>query len=346
MNHAIFVDWITVGKSFALECQDRGIGLPVLCRGASVLYDHNGIPRYERAIPATFGASHGTSVKVSSNGVYVSFSGNIGRLSRCDNLFNYGWRETKSKLESFLLDKGLPKLTAEPIPGDFREPLHARVSRLDITANYSTGSESQARAFIRWLSAKSLRRMKKGAAGDESVWWSNGSRMFKAYIKHIELEKHGMKKDHPVYQWCRDNGIVRVELELKRHRLRQFEMNDFEDITQEQIEHIYEHETEILKTVDRSDEPDILDAIPPRYRMTAAAWMGGEDVRTLVSRATLFRHAKILREYGLDILEPRNIVKFPTKVNVIELKPISPPDWYRFDDSYLEERALRLVSNE
>jgi hypothetical protein len=43
--------------------------------------------------------------------------------------------------------------------------------------------------------------------------------MIKAYIKHIEMEKHGMKTDDPVYEWCRDNGIVRVEVELKKRML-------------------------------------------------------------------------------------------------------------------------------
>lgn len=346
MGNAIFIDWITVSKSYAQECHDRGFGLPILANGASVLYDHNGLPRFERAIPATFTASHATSLRVSCNGVYVSLSGNIGRFSRDNNLFNYGWNETKTKTESFLLDKGLPKLATESAQDAFNQPARAKVSRLDITANYSTGSVSQARAFIRWISSKSLRRMKKGSAGDESVWWSNGYHMFKAYIKHIELEKHGMSKDHPVYEWCRDNGIIRVEIELKRQKLKGYGMDIYDEITQEQIEEIYYQETEILRKVDRSDEPDIIDSLPARYRMTAAAWLSGEDVRSFMSNGTLYRHAKVLREYGLDILEPRNIVKFPTKVNVIELKPVSPPEWYRFDDTYKDQPALRLVSNE
>ncbi|AKH37256.1 hypothetical protein AAW31_04665 [Nitrosomonas communis] len=67
---------------------------------------------------------------------------------------------------------------------------------------------------------------------------------------------------------------------------------------------------------------DILDSIPTRYRMTAAAWLAGEDLRTIMSNGTLYRHAKILREYGLDITEPCNVTKFPTKVHVVELKPV------------------------
>ncbi|WP_176969814.1 hypothetical protein [Nitrosomonas sp. Nm33] len=50
--------------------------------------------------------------------------------------------------------------------------------------------------------------MKKGRSGDESGWWSNTRHKIKAYIKHIEMEKHGMKTDDPVYEWCRDNGTL------------------------------------------------------------------------------------------------------------------------------------------
>lgn len=340
MSHEIFVDWITINQLHA------GKSLPVLVSGSTVVYDQFGIPRFERARPARFIGSHETSIQIACNGVFVSLSGNAGRFSRRDNLFSYGIRETVQKASRFVLDQGLPEFTPGFTASNGQYTRGATVSRLDITANYATGSESQARAFIRWLADRSVSRMKKGRAGDESVWFVNSRHMIKAYIKHIEMEKHGMSKEDQLYQWCKEQGIVRVEVELKKRMLDTEGLYHLENITEEKLIEIYHRETEILKRVDRSDEPDILDAIPARYRMTAAAWMAGEDVRSFMSNGALYRHAKILREYGLDILEPRNIVKFPTKVNVIELKPISPPDWYRFDDSYLEERSLRLVSNE
>lgn len=340
MSHEIFVDWITINQLHA------GKSLPVLVSGSTVVYDQFGIPRFERARPARFIGSHETSIRISCDGVFVSLSGNAGRFSRRDNLFSYGIRETVQKASRLVLDQGLPEFAPGFTASNGQYTRGATLSRLDITANYATGSESQARAFIRWLADRSVSRMKKGRAGDESVWFVNSRHMIKAYIKHIEMEKHGMSKEDQLYQWCKDQGIVRVEVELKKRMLDTEGLYHLENITEDKLVEIYCRETEILKRVDRSDEPDILDAIPARYRMTAAAWMAGEDIRCLVSQATLYRHAKVLREYGLDILEPRNIVKLPTKVNVIELKPISPPDWYRFDDSYLEERALRLVSNE
>lgn len=335
----IFIDWITISQIHA------NASLPIIAGGAVVFYDGFGIPRFERASPSRFSGSHETSYALKCDGGFVSLSGNIGRLSRRDNLFNLGWRETVQKCNRIMLAHGLPVFTPGRVQGHFQESPSAKISRLDITANFACGSESQARALIRWLAERSVSRMKKGRAGDESVWWSNTRHMLKAYIKHIELEKHGMKKDDPIYEWCKEQGVVRVEVELKRRMLQSEGLDKLENITEEKIKEIFEQETEILRRVDQSDEPDILDSIPTRYRVTAAAWLAGEDLSCLMSRATLFRHAKILREYGIDIMEVRNIAKFPTKVNVIELKPLSPPSWYDFSDSLDDKPPLKLVVN-
>lgn len=336
---SIFIDWITISQIHASK------SLPIIAGGAIVFYDGFGIPRFEKARSAMLAGSFDTRLQIKCDGSHVSLSGNVGRFSRNNNLFNYGWRETLHKANRIILDKQLPSFSGYGLDADFKETRGARISRLDVTANYSTGSESQARALIRWLSEKSVSRMKKGRAGDESVWWSNTRHMLKAYIKHIEMEKHGMSRDNPIYQYCKENGVVRVEVELKKRLLLDEGINKLETITQEKLETIFDQETEIFKRVDRSDEPDIIDALPSKSRIYAAAWLAGEDVRNLASRATLFRHAKVLRDYGIDILEPRSILKFPTKVNIIELKPLSPPDWYEFEDRFHGVEPLKLVVN-
>ena len=131
-----------------------------------------------------------------------------------------------------------------------------------------------------------------------------------------------------------------MEVELKRRLLSDEGLKNLENITQEKLEKIFHQETEIFRQVDRSDEPDILDAIPPKSRIYAAAWLAGQDLSNMAHRATLFRHAKVLREYGIDIMEPRNVEKFPVKVNVIDLKPVSMPDWYSLED---DQPHLRVV---
>ena len=174
--------------------------------------------------------------------------------------------------------------------------------------------------------------MKKGRAGDESVWWVNSRHMLKAYIKHIEMLKHGCSPDDPVYLWCKEQGVVRVEIELKRRLLADLNMVEIDDINDDKLIQVFHEQTEIFNAVDRSDEPDSLESNPSKRRIYAAAWMAGQDLSNMAHRATLFRHAKVLREYGIDIMEPRNVETFPVKVRIVEMKPLSMPDWYSLED--------------
>lgn len=340
MANEIFVDWISISQLHQTEEQ-----LPIYCGGIIVNYDPLGNARHERVCAASFPGSFETSIRLKSDGKHTSLSGNVGRFSRKDNLFNLGFRETLAKANRICLARGLPAFTPAKILASAyeAESQGARVSRLDITCNFATGSESQARALIRWLGNRSVSRMKKGRVGDESVWWVNTRHMLKAYVKHIEMLKHGCDPDDLVYQWCKEQGVVRVEIELKKRLLFDEGLNQLENITDEKLIHIFHNETEIFSRVDRSDEPDILDAIPAKSRVYASAWLAGQDLKNLLSNGTLYRHAKILREYGIDILEPRNIEQFPVKVQIVDLKPLSMPSWYSLEE---QEPVLRLVVNE
>ena len=324
-NGAPFIDWITLS-----EHRPEG-GLPLVLRGVTSYHDAAGNCRFERVSPASHGGSYATSVAVGCDGARLYLSGNAGRFSRRDNVFNHDWHGTLGCVEGIVVSLGLPPFRfARDVPNGGTQS-GARVHRLDVTRNFAAGSDSQARAVIRWLAGRSVARVKRGRQGDESVWWANTHRMFKAYLKGAELVAHGADPKSRVVQWCQDNGVVRVEVEMKRRLLSRLELERLDDITQERLEEAYEDETAILREVDRSDEPDILDVIPARSRAYAAAWLAGVDVTTIASRATLFRHAKACRAVGINILEPRNVVQFPTRVRIVELTPCVMPDWYSLE---------------
>lgn len=337
MAHEIFIDWITIS-----QLHTEAEPFPIYTGGINVDYDAEGNARFERVRPAKFSGSHETRINIKSDGRHISLSGNPGRFCRKDNLFNADWKGTLEKCNRILLSRGLPAFHAGKVinaVGKSDTP-GARVSRIDITANFATGSESQARHLIRWLASRSIARMKKGRAGDESVWWSNTRHMLKAYIKHLEMEKHGYSVTDPAYQYCKEQGVVRVEIELKRRLLNDLDMVDIKNITDEKLIKVFHEQTEVFNAVDRTDEPDILDAIPPKSRVHAAAWMAGKDLRQLLSNGTFYRHAKVLREYGIDITEPRNIETFPVKVRIVEMKPLSMPDWYSLEDDFTQLKAV------
>jgi len=154
--------------------------------------------------------------------------------------------------------------------------------------------------------------------------------MVKAYNKADDLVRLGHARDSALVRWCRDNGIVRIEVELKNRLLSDLKMQRMENITDEKLAAIYDEETAFLSRFDSSDEPDVLSSIPARSRAYAAAWLAGQDLRQFVSTATLYRHGKILAGYGLHIFEPRNVSTFPTKVRVIELEAVEAPEWYEW----------------
>lgn len=323
MNNEIFIDWVT-----ASQFHPQG-GLPVLSGGLVVQYDATGIPRFERNQPACITGSYDSRLRIGCDGYRISISGNVGRFSRENNLYNYNWEFTKKAINRILLDIGLPAFT--PSTGikeneNFRRG--AVVSRLDVTCNYGCGTELRARSVIAFLTTKSFSRMKKGHSGDESVWWANTRHMLKAYIKHLEMKHHGISEDDPSYQHALEQAIVRVELELKKRTLSELEMNDWSDITQEKLEALFYENTTLLNGIDADSDVFTLDALPPKSRIYASAWLAGQNVRALVPNGTFYRHAKILREHGIDITEIKNVKALPVKTRFIDLVPLKPPDWY------------------
>jgi len=333
MRHgSIFVDWVTVTQYHS----GAGGRLPFIFAALNSTHSPQGVCLSERLRPARLSGSFDTSVAFSCDGARVYCSGNVGRFGRSDNLFNLGWRQTCDALDRICLAQSVFCFGSDlrgRLSGDREEEQSgARVRRLDLTANFATGSVAQAHAVIRWLAGRSVARAKRGRAGDESVWFSNSRKMLKAYVKGAELVAHGADKNSRAVQWCNDLGIVRIEVELKRRLLTEMGLDDYEAITDEKLVSAYDQATDIFRTVDRSDEPDILSSIPARSRAYAAAWLAGQDLHTFCSRATLFRHAKVCREYGLELMEPRNIEQFPTRVRIVDLTPVEVPDWYQLEN--------------
>lgn len=322
---SIFCDWFTASE---FHPEKR---FPALVSGVAAQFDGQGNCRFERAIPARHTGSFETSVGIYCDGHRVGLSGNVGRFGRADNLFNLGWGATRKKADRILSAFSLPALQSRP--AEVR-PAHdgapdlrgGTLARVDLTCNFSAGSDAQARRVIQWLAGQSLKRAKRGYSGDQSVWWSNTRMMLKAYRKGPEMKARG--GDAELIEWANDCGIVRVEVELKRRELQERGLREIGEVTQDKLEAVFHECIEPFRRVDSSDEPDILAAIPSRSRAYAAAWLAGQDIRLLCSQATLYRHARVLRDYGLDVLEPRNIERFPVKVRVIDLAPVSVPDWY------------------
>lgn len=337
MANAIFIDWITITQHHAAG------GLPIIAGGCLVWYDANGNPRRENLSAASLGGSWDSAIRIRCDGHNVSLSGNVGRFNRRDNLFNHGWPGTLASANKVLGKMGLPGFTvARHLPNGTVAERGATVSRLDLTANFATGADYQARSVIRWLAGRAVHRVKRGVAGDESVWWANTRHMFKAYLKAIEMKKHA-EADELLVAWLEALGVVRIEVELKRRLLEELGLRNIGDITQEKLEDAYREQTEILREVDRSDDTDLLAAVPMKCRSILAAWLSGYDPRTMCSERTLFRHAAVLREYGINIMAERDVTALPVRVRTLDLVPMEMPEWYSLDQ---DVPKLKIVGDD
>lgn len=368
MSFTTFIDGIVMSQKFRPESVKTIAGLRTLAYRESgdvnhlgeVVEDQEVLP--ERIRAAWIHGSHNTKIQLSSDGTLVQLKGNPGRFGRGDNVFNLGWDETFSRCGDILESQGLPRfLTGDPcanrqfirgLDGDLITlpefagygvypddgPGHqgARVWSIHVTRNYCTGSEADAIAVINWLASQSVSRIKKKMIGSSTVIWGNLNYcQVEAYIKADEMIAHcrsdldrEMMRQNPVYQWCRENGVVRVEVKAAKDYLREVGLTWAGDWDMTKVINLFESRTEVLHRVKADIEEFDPASLPSKIALTASAWLRGEDVKRVMKLRTFQRHAKLLRDYGIDIAEPRNVKTMPVRVKTIEMQSAYAPDWY------------------
>jgi len=215
----------------------------------------------------------------------------------------------------------------------------ARIWGIHLTQNYATGSPENARAVIEWLNTQSVARVKKSRFGNSTVTW--GSLKYcqtEAYIKADEMLAHAKGDEAKaavlasrLYKWALENGIVRVEVKAAKDFLRFKGLTYLGSWDMGTVQRLFDEKTEVLHRLKVDVEEFDLMSIPGKYRMAVAAWLKGEDVASLYNtRMTLYRHAKALRAYGIDINAKRNIIAMPVKFRSITMQAATAPDWYDF----------------
>lgn len=215
----------------------------------------------------------------------------------------------------------------------------ARVWEIHLTQNFVTGSPENVKRVVDWANTQTVSRVKKSRLGATTVVWGNlkycqtelygKAEEMLAHCKSKE-EKEAMKQSE-AYKWALANGVVRLEIKCAKDFLRERKLTYLGNWDMGTVTALFEEKSEILRRcalVKDQDEADILAALEPKYRVTAAAWMQGIDLTTLMSRATLYRHAKVLREYGMDIMEKRNVAVLRPKMSEVTISACALPDWY------------------
>jgi len=238
----------------------------------------------------------------------------------------------------------------ETLPDEFTDPADApempwsgaRIWEIHLTQNYATGSAKNAKAVIDWCDTQTVARVKKGRLGNTTVVW--GSLKYaqtELYVKADEMLAHckgaeakEAMKQSEAYKFAEANGIVRLEIKLAKDFLKHRKLTYLGNWTMGTVTELFKEKEEILRRCAlREDKTDaeILECLPRSARVHAAAWMQGIDVAPLMSRATFYRHSKVLRQYGIDIAEKRNVAALVPVMRSIEVAPLDVPQWYELN---------------
>lgn len=326
-----FVDWLSLHQTHVEE-------LPIINAGVIQKTDVGGEIVWRTTAASKVEGSHETSVQVRCDGHTVTFSGNVSRFGRPDNLFGFDLAACLRRVNQILGRLGLPPFTmglkferlVKTQSGLVSKTCWTgcQITRIDLTANFETGSLANARAYMEWLATQQNgSRMKVGTHADgETVDWGRGSRRLyaKCYLKSAEIKKHGGPAEVAAY--CEEVGLIRFELTIKATQLHSMNCAYLGGFDMNVIEGLFDQKRAVMTQA--AHTVDDLENLPRPLRCTARDWLSGDNVAARLSERTYQRHRAGLLPYGIDIAVKRNVVEFKPRVRVIEVRAASVPCWY------------------
>lgn len=320
-----FIDWISIEQVHSVE-------LPIVSDGYVEAVNGEGEIEWKTLKAQSLEGSFSSKIMIRCDGTCVRLSGNVGRFGRADNLFGFDLQECIDKCNEILSHLGLPPFTAGESflmqGSDTVSFTGAKITRLDLTCNYATGSPENAHDFLRWLGSQQDNRVKTGIYGEShTIDFGRGSKRVyhKVYNKFSQLS--AMKDSHvspEVLEWVRCNGIVRHEITLKARWLRDGGLRFLGVVSMDALNVVYLEKAAVIQRAEKSD--DGFSQLPDNLRLTVRDYLAGEKFKG--SRAKFYRHRRDLLSYGIDISVPSKVTALVPRVKVITLQQVSAPDWY------------------
>lgn len=195
------------------------------------------------------------------------------------------------------------------------------VSRLDITYSVVMSSEADVQAALSAIGNTTAERWGRPVVRRGTVYFGHQKRIrLVCYSKAPEYRRHmSVKSD------LRDvelPPILRLELRLGRNW---FDENNWMDC----ISDAYRRARwdEMINRI-RINELETLDisAMPRRVQKVYGLWVAGVDLAQVYSRASLYRYAKELRGYGIDIWAPYDPGQVVHLRRVLKSRPLEASD--------------------
>lgn len=369
------IDWLTIEQDFGYQIPDSVIrsifdfGMVGIHLDTGEMQEGVRTPIYKHR------GSYCDEINIRVSGSVIRVDGNPSRWGKVENLL--GFTDIDACIccfNSVLFGLGLPTFTRCTeifyLQGKDGEKVKkssngAIIKRMDITTNKSVGAGNE-RTFIKALSQMRYRNSigRLHTNGLTADWLSdkgNANLIYPScYIKHEEMKLHSYDKIKNkfgieskefkyydrVFNYCRENGVVRFEQKLKsrylqRENLCYWGLSDFSKLEklQEEFCGMYKklsvNKIELETIAEQLVSQGVVDSI--RQANTTAfyaiQWSSGQDMNSL-PRRTFDRHRARLRKIGIDIANPCDVEKFQA-VQVISceqimVRPFKAPDFYQY----------------
>lgn len=366
----MFIDWLTISQEHAFD-------LPVVCDVFTLTVDANtnevlstNQPRFKHE------ASHSTSVTIHVQGRKIRVEGNPSRIGRLDNLFGFTTVEQcVSVYNALLAEYGLPAFTRCTVvnlrqgesgakAGDWIAD-GAKIERIDLTTNVAMG-EGNVLAYLRGVSSQRIgHSIGFLYPNGRTVSWTpkgngKGGRLQyrKAYDKAFEMDQNILPKIKRLYgdqspefayvsrvrNYCAEQGVVRMEQELKSEFLQRECLSYWGLINERRFAELHD---EFLKIDERLKVTamDIVsisgqlvaEGLCPNLRSArttasyALEWMTGAQLD--FKKKQVNTHAALLNKIGINIRNACDTSRFAPvfvrQCREINKQPLAMPTWYQ-----------------
>ena len=225
------------------------------------------------------------------------------------------------------------------------------LSTIDINQSYELPTRADVLAWIRAAEYKSKTRHGRPQLKGGTLYWGKSSQRWalKVYSKGEEIEapKHRLPlalQNTQIAAWA-DNKL-RLELRLKRKEMMELGIVQASQLTTERVKALfidYVRKLEMTEQIPLSSEQQM--NLPLRLQSTYVLWRDGQDLRSLLSRPTYYKHRKELLEYGIDIAlrqDAASKINVIPLVRVLEAVPVDVPYW-AFEQGLVHPSARRLA---
>lgn len=258
--------------------------------------------------------SSDTSIRIRCDGDRLDFTGNIGRFQQADNLTGHGVIECVERWQEVLkkMDVDVSMFGTVLRAGTVGEA-GTRLTRLDLASNFRV---SDFHAFCRSKLSRPIgrRRASEGKYGPTWGYDAKRSNWWKAKLYDKQAELDGLRASKG------GDTIARFEVQLGGDWLRREKLSTVKAWSDDMAKIIYgRFASELFR-----DGVSVEDwnEIPVKLRVWAYLWRDGGDIRAQVSRSRFYAIKSGLRDFGIDIGIPCNVVALTRRCRSIDVMPL------------------------